>query len=166
MKLPDPTRFAYFPPTSIFGKNLIPIYYDDEFGSTVPVKNVAEALGVSAAKLMKIVISNGDAINMLDASTGKAISPGQKLANLQDRLCIGMDGISLVIMNIDHSQIKDPLTRERISVAKKWLAAQISNRVKSPGQKHQPRWDSGLDKNQAKLLKARIARLKALERKK
>jgi len=163
MKEPVPKRYAYFPPTVIFGHNLIQVYAG-ESGPSVTLTDLAGVLGVSLATVLAIIRKNRGVIELTGASDGKRIPPESGLPSPASRLCLSMDGVSLVILNIDHEKISDPLCRERIKVAKKWLVCQISNRIKEPGRKHQHRWDSGLSQEQARELKRHIARLDKMNR--
>ena len=158
MKLPPPHRFTYFPGSVIFGRTIVPVYYTDH-GPTVPLTDVARAIGLSPRTAFRLVERNQDVINLMDATTCKQIHPRSSLSPLKKRLCLGMDGICVLILNIDHKRIKDPLIRERIIIAKLWLTTQVSNRIKVAGQKHQPRWDAGLNKKQAQELKKTLSRL-------
>jgi hypothetical protein len=151
----------FFPPTQIFGKNLVAVYYINE-EAAIPLADVTRSLGAEFKAAFDIVKANRETIKIFDAATGKSVPLKKPLGPLQKRICLGMDGIFLLIIAIDHSRIRDPETKERIVVAKQWLIAQVSNRLKLYGRKNQPRWDAGLTKEQAKAFKKQFAKLGAL----
>ncbi len=161
MELPRPQRYAYFPPTVIFGRQLVPVYLS-RCGPCVPLNYVSSVLGITPSFALKRVLENREVIEAVDPFTLKVIPPGQDPGFNHKYLCIPMQGISILIMSINHNDLADPLCRERIILAKKWLLAQITNRVKVPGRKHQARWDSGLSKEQSRDLKKQFARLESL----
>ncbi len=164
MTLPRPHRYTYFPPAKIFGRNLVPVYYS-EYGPVVPLFDVIGIIGISTAKAMKIIDKNRDAMVLIDAHSCKPISESKKITANQENVCIGQEGVSLLLLQIDHTQIKDPLVKEKIRLSKIWLCAQVENRIKTAGQKNQTRWDSGLSKRQVKNLKTGFAKLAELEKK-
>jgi hypothetical protein len=164
MNLPRPHRYTYFPPVKIFGRNLVPVYYS-EYGPVVPLTDVIGIIGITPAKAMSIIDKNRDAIVLINAHDCKPISESKKVTATQENVCVSQEGISLLLMQIDHTQIKNPLVRERIRLSKIWLSAQVENRIKTAGQKNQTRWDSGLSKRQVKNLKEGFAKLAALEKK-
>ena len=162
METPPPDRLTYFPPPAIFGRRIVPVYVAP-FGPSIPVQDVAASLGIKPAQAAKIVSRNLNAISAFDAASKEIVSEKSQISASNKNICIGMDGVALLTMNVDPEQLDDDLMKERIAVAKQWIMAQIANRIKIPGQKHQPRWDAGLTKDQSKELKKKIDRLSKLE---
>ena len=154
--LPAAHRFTHFPPTSIFGKTLVPIYYCQAL-PIIPLVYVARAIGVPFNTAFAIVAKQREAFDTYDAATCAPVPPAASLQPLCKTLCLGMEGICTLLFALDHSRIKDPAVRERIITAKRWLACQVSNRIKFTGRRNQTRWDSGLSKEQADNMKKRFA---------
>lgn len=156
--LPPAHRFTYFPPTQIFGKTLVPIYYSGA-RPTIPIVHVAKAMGVPFKTAFSVIMSQRDSFDIHDAATGELVHPSAPLERLRHTLCLGMDGICALIFALDLNRVKDRLTRARLVAAKRWLSCQVSNRIKISGRKNQTRWDAGLTKEQAEKLKEHFTRI-------
>lgn len=148
----------HFPPTQIFGKVLVPVYYCNR-GPTVPLPDVARAMGIPPQTAFNIINRNREVFHIFDLATFEPIAEAEPLGPIKDRLCLGMEGICVLVFNVDFSRIRDARTRARITVAKRWMASQVANRLKPSARKNQPRWDTGLTKEQVLDLKARFANL-------
>lgn len=160
MKLPPPHRWAYFPPVQIFGRNLVPIYYAGN-QPVIPVAEAARVLGLSAGDAFRLAAANREVIALVDGATGEAISPALSLPPERGRLCLGMDGICILIFRLNHQRLADPEARQRVLLARSWLLAQLANRLKLSGRKNQPRWDKGLSREQRAEFKKRFAAIRS-----
>lgn len=147
-----PDRWAYFPPVQIFGRNIVPIYQTED-GPAVPLEETVRATGIPANTIIRILSGHRELVSLCRPGETVAIPPEAPLSRFGTQLCLGMDAIALVILSVDPARLEDPVTRRRIIVAKKWLLLQLANRLKTPGRKNQPRWDSGLNKKQMHDLK-------------
>jgi hypothetical protein len=150
--LPPAARYAYFPPSQIFGKTLVPVYYSGQ-RPIIPLSFVALAIGISPARAMTIVRAQRDVLDIFDAATCEMVPPASPLDPLKHRLCLGMEGICALIFALDHNRVGDRDARERLIAAKRWFSALVSNKIKVSGRKSQPRWDAGLTKEQSREMK-------------
>jgi hypothetical protein len=158
MELSDPHRYAFFPPSQIFGRKMVPLYYLEE-APIIPLSAVAGVLGVSFRTVLNVAKKNLEVLPVVDVVTGEDISDPVELESRQKVAGVGMEGLGIVIFSLEHDRIEDEDARQRLMTAKLWLAVQISNRLKRPGRRNQPRWDAGLNKRQARLMKKRFAQL-------
>jgi len=149
----------HFPPSQIFGRTLVPVYYWEN-EPTIPLEDIARATGIPFKMAFDVVSSNREILNIIDSSTCKPIGASASLSSLSKRLCLGIDGIGILIFSLDHNRIKDRDIKERIMIAKRWLIAQVSSRLKVMGKRNQPRWDAGLSKEQSRELKKYFVRQK------
>lgn len=159
MMIPPPPRWMYFPPVQIFGRILVQVYYTTA-GSSIPLSEAARALHLPARTARRVLESNRAVIPLTDVRTGEVIAPDQPLSSDPQVVGLTMAGISLLILALEPDRLPDPQDRERIILAKQWLLAQVSNRIKSPGRKNQPRWDHGLTVEQAASFKKEFSKLR------
>ena len=156
--LPPAARYAYFPPAQIFGKTLVPIYYSGT-RPIIPLSFVAQAIGISNARALGAVRAHRAVLDIFDAATCEMVPSSSPLDPVNKRICLGMDGICALIFALDHNRVSDHAARERLIAAKRWLTAQVSNKLKIPGRKNQPRWDAGLTKEQSREIKKLFPRV-------
>lgn len=147
-----PDRWSYFPPTQIFGRNIVPLYQTPA-GPAIPLDEAARAIGITVPHALKLIARQRDLIAIHVAGQPDPLPVESSLRSCRDNLCLGMDGIALIIIGADPAQVTDEVSRQRLLLAKKWLLLQLGNRLKTPGRKNQPRWDSGLNKEQVRELK-------------
>ena len=147
-----PDRWSYFPPVQIFGRNIVPLY-NTPAGPAIPLDEIARAIGVPPPHALKVISRQRDMVELHLIGASEPLPADCSLSSCRDSLCLGMDGIALIILGADPDQVLDQSSRQRLLLAKKWLLLQLGNRLKTPGRKNQPRWDSGLDKNQVRKLK-------------
>lgn len=147
-----PDRWSYFPPVQIFGRNIVPLYHTPA-GPAVPLDEVARAIGVPVPHALKLISRQRYLVELHLAGAPGPLPADCSLSSNRDGLCLGMDGIALIILGADPGVVTDDVSRQRLLLAKKWLLLQLGNRLKTPGRKNQPRWDSGLNKRQVRELK-------------
>jgi hypothetical protein len=163
MELPNPHRYAFFPPSQIFGRKMVPMYYHEE-APMVPLASIAEIVGVPLKAVISLARKNLGLAPLVDMASEKPIASAADLDKCQHSACVGMEGISLLLFGIDPDLVTDPDARQRLQTAKLWMAVQVSNRLKKPGRRNQPRWDAGLNKHQAHLLKEHFAKLNLIKK--
>ena len=147
-----PDRWSYFPPVQIFGRNIVPLY-NTAAGPAVPLDEAARTIGIPVPHALKLISRQRELLNLHVPGAAQPLPADCSLAPYRNRLCLGMDGIALIILGADPAQVSDPVGRQRLLLAKKWLLLQLANRLKTPGRKNQPRWDAGLNKKQVQELK-------------
>jgi hypothetical protein len=147
-----PDRWSYFPPVQIFGRNIVPLFQTSA-GPAVPLDEVARAISVPVPHVLKLISRQRGLIELHVAGNPDPLPADRSLRSCRDSLCLGMDGIALIILGADPGLVTDAVSRQRLLLAKKWLLLQLGNRLKTPGRKNQPRWDSGLNRKQVRELK-------------
>lgn len=158
MRLPDPHRYSYFPPAQIFGKKLVPVYYVDE-EPAIPLPNIAEVIGITLEEALRLVEANREILMIVDCEKCVYVKGKGPLKDQVEKIGLEMNGVTILVFAVDLAQAKNKDARERLAAAKLWMTAQVSNRLKKPGRRNQPRWDAGLSKEQARQLKERFDRL-------
>jgi hypothetical protein len=158
MELPNPHRYSFFPPSQIFGRKMVPVYYLED-APLVPVTAIAGVLGVPPKAILNAAKKNLELAPLVDIATGELIKTPEELDHNHKSACAGMESICLLVFSLDPAQTADAEGRERLQVAKIWMAVQVANRLKKPGRRNQPRWDAGLNKLQSRMFKDRFAKL-------
>lgn len=152
MNTTRPDRWSYFPPVQIFGRNIVPVYQTPA-GPSVPLEEAARAIGLTPPHALKIISRQRSLFDLHVPGREEPLPDDCSLSSYRDSLCLGMEAIALMILSADPTTVSDASSRARLLLAKKWLLMQVANRLKAPGRKNQPRWDTGLNKKQVRELK-------------